>query len=293
MSAVTVSEAFRRLEPKPIDHIFPGSWINANFDVWIGAEEDNQAWTQLLRARETFDLTTGVPEERRGLALEEILIAEGSDWNWWYGPEHSSENREEFDQLYRSHLANVYRFLNLMPPEELSPPILRMPAPEVQIKPSGAIRPVIDGEVTSFFEWVGAGVYRIDERSGAMHGKRFLVKEVRFGSDGVNLYVRVDFHPGNEHDLTTMEAQFTLQSISGGTSCHAAIAFANGAVRATGMETVECALGRVLEVKFPLVALELAKGSGVRFQFSIWQNGLPIDAVPQQGWLEMASTERE
>jgi alpha-amylase/alpha-mannosidase (GH57 family) len=35
--------------------IFPGSWINANFDVWIGAEEDNQAWTQLLRARQTYD----------------------------------------------------------------------------------------------------------------------------------------------------------------------------------------------------------------------------------------------
>ena len=34
---------------------FPGSWINANFDVWIGAEEDNQAWTQLLRARQTYD----------------------------------------------------------------------------------------------------------------------------------------------------------------------------------------------------------------------------------------------
>ena len=40
---------------------FPGSWINANFDVWIGAEEDNQAWTQLLRARATYDATTGVP----------------------------------------------------------------------------------------------------------------------------------------------------------------------------------------------------------------------------------------
>ncbi len=43
------------MEPEPLSHIFPGSWINANFDVWIGAEEDNQAWSQLLRARETYD----------------------------------------------------------------------------------------------------------------------------------------------------------------------------------------------------------------------------------------------
>ena len=62
MRAVTVSEAFRLMAPEPLDHIFPGSWINANFDVWIGAEEDNQAWTQLLRARATYDATTGVPE---------------------------------------------------------------------------------------------------------------------------------------------------------------------------------------------------------------------------------------
>src|SRR3954464_10773537 len=80
MRAVTVSEAFRTMAPEPLDHIFPGSWINANFDIWIGAEEDNHAWTQLLRARATYDATTGVPEERRRVAYEELLIAEGSDW---------------------------------------------------------------------------------------------------------------------------------------------------------------------------------------------------------------------
>ena len=41
---------------------------------------------------------------------------------------------------------------------------------------------------------MGAGIYRAEERSGAMHGKKFLIDEVQYGSDGVNLYVRVDFH---------------------------------------------------------------------------------------------------
>ena len=81
------------------------------------------------------------------LAYEELLIAEGSDWCWWYGPEHDSANRPEFDQLYRSHLANVYRFLGLSPPEELSRPILRMFAQDERVEPTGPIRPVIDGEV--------------------------------------------------------------------------------------------------------------------------------------------------
>ena len=40
------------------------------------------------------------------LAWEELYIAEGSDWNWWYGNEHSSANDEDFDALFR-HLEKV------------------------------------------------------------------------------------------------------------------------------------------------------------------------------------------
>ena len=300
MSAVTVSEALRLLAPEPVDHIFPGSWIDANFDVWIGAEEDNQAWMQLLRARRAYDSAAGVPEVERRLALEELLIAEGSDWCWWYGPEHHSANRVEFDQLYRSHLANVYRFLNLTPPEELSRPILRAELPEVRVAPSGPVRPVIDGEVTSYFEWIGAGIYRVDERTGSMHGKTFLVKEVHFGSDGANFYLRVDFHAGCERELARMEARVTAQTLDGAHSSSVEIGFANGAARATGMnlaappaegQPVECAFARVLEARISLESMGVARGGGLRFQFSLWQSGLPMDAVPQQGWLEMRTTD--
>ncbi len=292
MSALTVSEALSRLQPQPIDHIFPGSWINANFDIWIGAEEDNQAWAQLLRARQTFDSTENVPEEQRRLALEELLIAEGSDWCWWYGPEHQSTNRVEFDQLYRSHLANVYRFLRLAPPEELSRPILRVAAREVRIEPSGAITPRIDGEVTSYFEWLGAGVYRLDQRSGSMHGGRSFLREVQFGSDGANFYLRADFHAGREPELPGIEARLTVQSLEAARTSHVTLAFLAGAVKAGGdaASDVECALGQVLECRIPLHAIGITVGSGLRFQFSLWREGLPADAIPQQGWLEMGTT---
>jgi alpha-amylase/alpha-mannosidase (GH57 family) len=300
MRAVTVSEALRLLAPEPVDHIFPGSWIDANFDVWIGAEEDNQAWMQLLRARRAYDSAAGVPEEQRRLALEELMIAEGSDWCWWYGPEHQSANRADFDQLYRSHLANVYRFLNLAPPEELSRPILRVELPVVHMAPTGAVTPAIDGEVTSYFEWIGAGIYRVDERSGSMHGKTFLVKEVHFGSDGANFYLRVDFHAGCERELARMEARLTAQTLDGAHTNSVEIGFANGAARATGMklaapsvteEPVECAFARVLEARISLASLGVARGGGLRFQFSLWQSGLPMDTVPWQGWLEMRTTD--
>jgi alpha-amylase/alpha-mannosidase (GH57 family) len=286
MRAVTVSDALRLMPPEPLDRIFPGSWINANFDVWIGAEEDNKAWAQLLRARQTFDAATTVAEEQRRLAYEELLIAEGSDWCWWYGPEHDSANRIEFDQLYRSHLANVYRFLNLTPPEELSRPILRTAVQEVCVEPSGAIRPTIDGEVTSYFEWIGAGTYRVDERSGSMHGKKFLVREVQFGSDGRNLFVRLDFHPGHEQEMSRMEARFRVRALDADAEHLLNVRF-----DACSEAGVECALGRIFEARIPFETLGISEGDGLRFQFSVWEEGLPMDAIPQLGWLELHTTD--
>jgi hypothetical protein len=54
---------------------------------------------------------------------------------------------------------------------------------------------------------------------------------------------------------------------------------------------VECAFSRVLELRIALPSLGISKGSGLRFQFSLWREGLPMDAAPQQGWLEMRTTD--
>ena len=68
ISAMTVSDAISRVQEQEIHGIFPASWINANFDVWIGAEEDNKAWEYLLRARQTYDSVIHSPE---GAAISE------------------------------------------------------------------------------------------------------------------------------------------------------------------------------------------------------------------------------
>ncbi len=192
LEALTVSEALAKFEAYPLGRIFPGSWINANFDVWIGAEEDDLAWEYLLAARKAYDAALDVPTKMRELAYEELLIAEGSDWCWWYGPEHSSDNRPEFDELYRDHLSNVYRALGQEPPFELSRPILKAQQGELHERPSNPIHATLDGEVTSFFEWLGAGRFRPDVRSGAMHGDGPPLREFYYGSDDQFLYVRLD-----------------------------------------------------------------------------------------------------
>ncbi|MBM3775699.1 MAG: glycoside hydrolase [Acidobacteria bacterium] len=276
--ATTVSDALSRLEPEELSHVCPGSWIDASFNVWIGAEEDNRAWEQLLQARETYDAAGSAPAENRRLALESLLIAEGSDWCWWYGPEHDSPNRPEFDQLFRSHLANVYRGLGIAPPDELSRPILRMARQEVRVAASAPVHPVIDGEVTSYFEWMGAGSYRVDDRSGAMHAAKAPVEELAYGIGGSHLFLKVELRKASE-PLPQTELRIELEHGPGAT-----VRISEGKAQAEA-PGVACAIGRLLEISAPVAG---APGGGkLRFRLTLWQNRLPVQAIPQEGWLEV------
>ncbi len=283
MEALTVSEALERVEAQPLKRIFPGSWINANFDVWIGAEEDNRAWELLLRARQAYDEAADkVSEPQRALAWEELMIAEGSDWCWWYGPEHHSDNRVEFDQLYRSHLTNVFRSLDLAPPEELARPILKVAVEAQHLLPTAPIQPTIDGEISSFFEWLGAGSYRVDNRSGAMHGKRFLVRELLYGSDRHNLYLRVDFEQGVDGVRMHLNA--------GGAEWDLDLQRGSAKVRQS-QPPLDVSFGRVLEIRIPLQLVTQPSSDYVPLQLSLWQDSLPLDALPPEGWIRLSTAE--
>lgn len=298
IQTLTVSEALQRVPCGELTGIHPGSWIHANFDVWIGAEEDNRAWEYLLDARRTYEETvqTGsggkLTEAQRRLAFEELLIAEGSDWNWWYGPEHHSENRPEFDKLYREHLAHVYRALEISPPEYLSRPILKLRAPERIEYPTAFLEPVIDGLVSSYFEWMGAGVYWPDQRQGAMHGRRFAIRDLRFGSDGAHLFVRLDLLPEYASSFAGVEVRLRVDGNGIRNETVILVASEGAEIISTlseagpGLE-VTCGYRSVLELAVKLNPEEDgANHNPVRFQLSLWRDGLPIEALPAQGWIE-------
>ena len=124
---VKVGEFLREHPPADTLHrLFAGSWISHNFAIWIGHPEDNRGWDALHAARAFL-----VEEERTGRhdpatlarAWDEIYIAEGSDWFWWYGDDHSSALDGLFDHLFRKHLRNVYTLLGCDPPGSLFTPI--------------------------------------------------------------------------------------------------------------------------------------------------------------------------
>jgi alpha-amylase/alpha-mannosidase (GH57 family) len=195
LRTVTMAEACAqpRLE---LTGIFPGSWIDANFYIWIGHRDDQRAWSQLADARQALDLASGVEPEVLARAREEVLIAEGSDWFWWYGDDHSSAHDAEFDDLFRRHLRNVYQLLQKPIPDELFVSNISTGAPAAaETLPSGFFTPTLDGEETSYFEWLGSGALEIRDVAGAMHRsdrKPSLVSLLQFGFDHACLYVRLD-----------------------------------------------------------------------------------------------------
>jgi alpha-amylase/alpha-mannosidase (GH57 family) len=317
VEAVTISEAVARHSHfNPLNSLVPGSWIHANFNVWIGAPEDNKSWDYLYHARTLYaDAASGVSEEQRKLAYEELLIAEGSDWNWWYGPEHHSANDREFDELYRKHLSNVYQALGATPPDYLAQPIAGLAARPAFTPQTHYIHPRVEGDMVRYFEWMGAAVYTADRRAGAMHGKQFLVDSVQAGIDETNVYGRLDFTAelsDADFDLVVNLESWATDEASPRRVLRLDVKTAGGRMQSwrvgvpgeehplagTGQfsDDAVVAFARNFEFRLPLLWLMAMPGAStpnspaattLRLRFSLWQDRLPVDALPVEGWIEL------
>ncbi len=311
VEAVTASEAIARHQNfNVLRSLTPGSWINANFNVWIGAPEDNRSWDYLYHARNFYaQASGGCTEEQRRLAQEELFIAEGSDWNWWYGPEHHSANDREFDELYRKHLSNVYQLLGATPPDHLAQPIISGTVEPSFTPQTYYIRPRISGDMIRYFEWMGAAHYTADRRQGAMHGKVFLMESIYAGIDEESVYGRVDFSsgvPGGDFEIVINLESWAERAARPRRTLRLAVEAVEGKLSAPRVsdngdalsnEGVVAAMSKNFEFKLPLSLLYArpvessspadAAAIKVRLRFSIWQNRLPADALPVEGWLEL------
>jgi alpha-amylase/alpha-mannosidase (GH57 family) len=155
----------------PAEHLarlHPGSWIHSDFYIWAGHADDRRAWAQLARARRRLDELHG---GRPGLdrARESLLVAEGSDWFWWYGDDHSSDHDQAFDQLFRRHLSHAYLAMGDPVPAELLASNITTDAAILPTSPWVTLSPSIDGHESSYFEWMGSGWFDTRETAGAMH----------------------------------------------------------------------------------------------------------------------------
>lgn len=192
---VTMDEVFANdsIPSDSISTIEPGSWINGDFGIWLGEPEENLAWEYLHETKKAFD------SKKQDLAPDvilkvqkELMIAEGSDWFWWYGNDHYTPVKDEFDALFRKHLINAYALMGEEVPTRLSRPIIQKThGKERRYSPIAPISPVIDGQYTDFFEWHGSGFCELAQQFSTMNTSAFRLKELRYGFDQKNLYLAI------------------------------------------------------------------------------------------------------
>ena len=300
IETVRLTDYLKNFPPKDtLNNLKAASWINGNFGIWIGHSEDNKAWDLLSETRNFIVEYTKQNEQFKNSDLEKkvwsiLYAAEGSDWNWWYGADHSSSNDMMFDKLFRQHLIVIYELLGQQVPEQLYTPIKHssvISQPVFLTAPKKLISPEIDGEVTSFFEWKNAGSYSVGHSGGSMHQVSTVINSFLYGFDLDNLYFNIKI---NEQFIKEIENfKFNINFLN---PEEQKISFSIGAdkkikeyiIVSKNSETTKIPLNNIafqqtVELKIPFEILNLNnENKNFELTVSVDKNSVEVECWPYQ-----------
>ena len=226
--------------------------------------------------------------------MEILYAAEGSDWNWWYGDDHSSSNDAMFDLLFRQHLMAIYELLSLKIPDELYKAIKQKKHSQTETTattPKALITPIIDGKITNFFEWKKAGLYKVGHSGGSMHQVSTILKSFMYCFDLENLYLNfsVNF---NNHSKEIEDLNFHINFIQPKKQKvdfsfdieNKVIEFAIYSDNSkTDIPIENIAKDDIIEVAIPLKLLNLPQDyKNIEFTISIDKDNMEIERWPYQ-----------
>jgi alpha-amylase/alpha-mannosidase (GH57 family) len=116
-------------------------YLTGNAARGVSAHPMEQHRPVLLGRARAFLEAQGATPGSAPEAFESLYFAEGSDWFWWFGSDQDSGRDEEFDELFRTHLRNVYRARGARPPEELEAHIVPRSVLWTHVAPVHRIQP--------------------------------------------------------------------------------------------------------------------------------------------------------
>ncbi|MEX0677042.1 MAG: glycoside hydrolase family 57 protein [Pirellulales bacterium] len=280
-----------------LGHLFAGSWISHNFGIWIGHPACNEAWDLVSQAREALvkrEAAGEVPPDDLARAWQELYIAEGSDWFWWFDDRHSSAQDWLFDNLFRKHLQNIYTLVGLEPPAALQKPIgqdRRHVQPFTQ--PTALLEVRINGRET-YFEWINAGVYTSSSGRGTMNmADAGRIEKVYFGFDEKRLLLRFDAQGPVRDRLADVDALriafvepagFELLITGPSEAKPKARLFHNEVPQSAS--GAEAAAETILEVAVPWRCLAAGVDAPVHFYAELCQDEQPLERIPHEGTIE-------
>ena len=299
---VTVGDFLRDHPPTDTLHrLFSGSWISHNFAIWIGHPEDNRAWDALHMTRQFLVAQTG-REVHDGdtvaRAWDELYIAQGSDWFWWYGDDHSSALDALFDHLFRKHLRNVFTLLDHDPPGVLFTPISQAtPQRPIHDQPNSFLQVKVDG-YSSYFEWINAARYVCGNERGTMTlVSKGLLQSIWFGFSAEKLFIRVDTEGAAAAERLAEVGQLRVgfvdpanwEIVVQNPSLARPTAYLNhGGLLSSNGNTVEVATAKILELAVPFGRLGLKSGEAIRFYVELLAGNASLDRAPREGIFELA-----
>jgi alpha-amylase/alpha-mannosidase (GH57 family) len=298
LKTVTVSDFIRTFDSgRSLKYLHPGSWINSNFGIWLGHEEDNISWDYLAETRESLEhFQRENPDRNLEKAWKSIYIAEGSDWNWWYGDEHTTDTQEEFDELFRLNLMQVYREMGKQIPAELFVPVLRH---DRRITPTllvrGFIRPTIDGLVTSYYEWYQGAQVDVKKSGGSMHKSESLITSIYYGFNKDFLFLRLDpkisfdeFEEGTEFSIiTSIPSEIKITVPLKGKEIKATIFEKSNDVWIMTKEITEVAFLDIFEIGISFADLKAKKEDEIHLFISISKDNEEMERCPWRGHLSI------
>jgi starch synthase len=292
LKTVTVSEFLSEFPAKrSLARIHPGSWINANFDTWVGDQAHNAAWERLADARSFLGERERAADDpsRLAAARREVLIAEGSDWFWWFGRSHDSGMDQIWDNLFRLHLRNIYMSLQQPPPAILYQPIVKDGLGSASKRPDRKITPKLNGVVDQE-EWNAGGYVDVTALFGAMHPPKGAVRRIWFGHDDRNLYLRFDLLAGPVRPVE-LEVRFSgrggpvsrLSAQPSGPDVALELRDGNPGTGQPPRWTGRVTAGEALAFAVPFDALGHQPGETLEMVAVAFDAGKPVEQLPPTG----------
>jgi alpha-amylase/alpha-mannosidase (GH57 family) len=275
-------------------NLHTGSWINGDFDIWIGDHEENRAWEWLGKTRNFLKgAESGMGEEARRKAWLEIYAAEGSDWFWWYGPDFQNDSDFLFDALFRKHLQNVYLLAKTTVPQYLDVSIRQRGVPATYVVPTRYIRPAIDGEASGYFDWFGAGYMDMDMQQTAMFQSGRISKAIYFGFNEESFFVHYEYEKkAPDHIIFDFckpcHRRLVLKRDNGLEDYKAEIETSkDGVIYCLTGETFTAKHKSRIECAAPLSMLGVTgDGAPMAFFIQILDKGVGIEQCPERGLIE-------
>jgi hypothetical protein len=191
-------------------------------------------------------------------------------------------------------------------PDELLSPI-RIPKPAIPTtEPTYFIHPQIDGLLSYYWEWKGAGSLTLGSQGGAMHSGASSLAKIAYGFDLESLYLRIDpreksfdaWKPDLSIRITiSSKAIITIELIPSRFIVDPLNekfrVLKNGKTLVSRETGVKCAVNELAEVAIPFVLLDSNPKDKLTFYVETIGNKLVRDRWPQEGYIVLHAPDED